>query len=541
MTRTIQTQVAVVGGGPTGATVANFLGMYGVDTVLVERNLDIIDYPRAVGMDDECLRSLQAIGLADELIKDMIQNVPLRFFDAHGRCFADIRPTTREYGWSRRNVFMQPQCEQVLRRGLDRFPSVRTLLGHDVVRLEQHDHGAELDVLAPENERLRIQAEYVVGADGGRSTIRELLGVVLEGVTHPRKWVVIECDNDPLDAQYTALHCDPVRPYVCVHLPYDYRRWEFLMFPGEDADEMLKPAKVRELLGRHVKDPARLNIIRARVYTHHSRIAQHFTAGRVCLIGDAAHLMPPWAGQGMNTGIRDATNVAWKIAAIVTGRADPAVLATYDGERRAHAAAMIDLSTTLGRILSPTDHRVAVARDLFFRGVTWAPAVKNWLLQMRFKPMPQYTEGVVVPDSRRSPAGRMFIQPLVEDADGRAVRLDDVLGPWFAVLGFDTDPAEHLTDAQRDYLAGLDTTFVKVIDSRAGRARRATAHPRTQVVEDLEGHLREWFTRHRARVVVIRPDRYVAARSGRTTLGPAVDRLRRLLGPPADVPDQEER
>lgn len=532
MIQSLRTQVAVVGAGPVGATVANFLGMYGVDTMVIERSPQIIDYPRAVGMDDECLRSLQAIGLADALLKDMIRNVPLRFFDGRGRCAAEIRPATHEYGWSRRNIFLQPVCEQVLRRGLERFPSVRTLLGHDVVRLAQDDGGVRLDVLTPDGERLRVDAEYVVGADGGRSTIRELLGVVLEGDTHPRQWLVVECDNDPLDAPYTGLHCDPARPYVCIRLPHGHRRWEFMLFPGEDDGEMGELDKVRELIGRHVDAPARLNITRARVYTHHSRVARRFTAGRVCLVGDAAHLMPPWAGQGMNTGIRDATNVAWKLAAIVRGRAAPAVLTTYDLERRAHAQAMVDLSTTLGRILSPTDRRIATARDLLFRSIAWAPPVRNWIVQMRFKPMPHYTDGVVVPDGRgrASAVGRMFIQPLVEDESGRAVRLDEVLGPWFAVVGFGVDPAEHLTDAQRAYLAGLDTTFIKVTDSRIGRARGAVARPETRVVEDLEGHLREWFTRNAARVAIIRPDRYVAARTDGLSLGRAVDRLAHTLG-----------
>ncbi|MFD1538911.1 bifunctional 3-(3-hydroxy-phenyl)propionate/3-hydroxycinnamic acid hydroxylase [Nonomuraea guangzhouensis] len=542
MTPTLRTQVAVVGAGPAGATLANFLGMYGVDALLIERSPEIIDYPRAVGMDDESLRSFQAVGLADELIKNMIQNVPLRFFDARNQCFADVRPATREYGWSRRNIFMQPTCEETLRRGLDRFPSVRVLLGHEVVRLEQDGDGVELHVHASGDETLRVRAEYVVGADGGRSTVRELLGVELEGDTHPHKWVVVECDNDPLEAQYTGLHCDPARPYVCVHLPHDFRRWEFMLFPGEDADEMLKTDKVHELLGHHVEDPTRLNIIRARVYTHHSRIARRFTVGRVCLVGDAAHLMPPWAGQGMNTGIRDVTNVAWKIAAAVRQHADPGILATYDTERRPHAQAMIDLSTTLGRILSPTNRLVATARDLFFRAVVRAPVMRDWVLQMRFKPMPQYTDGVVVPDGhgRRSPVGRMFIQPLVENAEGDVLRLDDVLGPWFALVGFGADPAEHLSGAQRDYLIPLGATFVKVVDSRAGLARRATVHPRTQVVEDLEGHLREWFTRHSTRFVVIRPDRYVAATADRAGLGQAVDRLRRLLRPPGTGTEKEE-
>jgi 3-(3-hydroxy-phenyl)propionate hydroxylase len=514
-----------------GATVANFLGMYGVDTMLIERCPQIIDYPRAVGMDDECLRSFQAVGLADELAKDMIQNVPLRFFDARGRCFADVRPATREYGWFRRNIFLQPACERVLRHGLTRFPSVQTLLGHDAVRLHQDDLGVELEVLAPGDEHLRIRAAYVVAADGGRSTIRELLGVPLAGSTHPRKWVVIECDTDPLDAPYTGLHCDPARPYVSIRLPHDHRRWEFMLFPGEDSEEMLKPGKLRELLARHVEDPVRLNIIRARVYTHHSRIAQRFTVGRVCLAGDAAHLMPPWAGQGLNTGIRDATNVAWKIAAVIRQRADPSILATYDAERRPHAQAMVDLSTTLGRILSPTDRRVAAARDLAFRSIARTPAVKNWVLQMRFKPMPRYVNGLVISGAhgRNSPLGRMFIQPLVETAHGRTMRLDDTLGPWFAVLGFGADPAEHLTDAQLDYLTQLGASLIKVTDSRAGRGRRRATHQGTQVIEDFEGHLREWFAQDATRFVVIRPDRYVAAHADETSLGAAIDRLRGLL------------
>jgi 3-(3-hydroxy-phenyl)propionate hydroxylase len=533
MTRTLDTQVAVVGAGPVGATVANLLGLYGVDTLLIERCPQIIDYPRAIGLDDESLRSFQTVGLAGEVASDMIQNVPLRFFDARDRCFADIRPATREYGWSRRNIFMQPACERVLRRGLERFPSVRTLLGHDVVGLHQDDHGVELEVAAPGDERLRIRAGYVVAADGGRSTIRELLGVPLAGDTHPRKWVVIECDTDPLDAPYTGLHCDPARPYVSARLPYDLRRWEFMLFPGEDGAEMLKPDKIRELLAPHVQDPARLNIIRARVYTHHSRIARRFTVGRACLVGDAAHLMPPWAGQGLNTGIRDATNVAWKIAAVITKRADPSILASYDTERRPHAQAMIDLSTTLGRILSPTSRQVAAARDLAFRSVVWAPAVKTWILQMRFKPMPRYTDGLVLPGERgrNSPVGRMFVQPLVETADGRVVPLDDVLGSWFAVLGFGRDPAEHLTETQRDYLTELGASLIKVTDSRADHGQRMTNHPGTQVIEDFEGHLREWFTRPASRFAVIRPDRYVAAHADEVSLGAAIDRLRKLLKP----------
>ncbi|WP_079127353.1 bifunctional 3-(3-hydroxy-phenyl)propionate/3-hydroxycinnamic acid hydroxylase [Streptomyces sp. TP-A0874] len=538
-----RTQVAIVGAGPCGATVANYLGMFGVEAVLIDRSTEIVDYPRAVGMDDETLRSFQGVGLAEEMLADMIQNVSLKMFGADGHCFADIRPATKEFGWSRRNIFMQQLAERTLRTGLTRYPEIRQLLGHELTGLEQDGTEVRLRLTGPDGEPVVVRAEYVVGSDGGRSTVRELLGIPLVGDTHPRKWVVIECDNDPLDAPYTGLHCDPRRPYVCLDLPYNYRRWEFMLFPGEDAEAMLRPEKVRELLTGHVPDPTALNIIRARVYTHHSRVAARFLDGRVCLVGDAAHLMPPWAGQGMNTGIRDATNVAWKLAAVVTGRAHPRILATYDTERREHAKAMVDLSDTLGRILSPTSTWVARGRDALFRGLTVAPAVRNWVLQMRFKPMPRYTRGIVVGPRQRehqrrsaakdSAVGRMFIQPHVETADGQAVRLDEVLGPWFALVGYGTDPLVHLDPESRNFWDRIGTRYITVVESRSGRSRteRPALGTDTVVVEDLDGSLRDWFDGQPGEIAVLRPDRYVAAMAAPAELGWLSGTFEHLLAP----------
>jgi 3-(3-hydroxy-phenyl)propionate hydroxylase len=317
-------------------------------------------------------------------------------------------------------------------------------------------------------------------------------------------------------------------------MPYDHRRWEFMLFPGEDAEEMLAPAKVRELLGAHVDDPDGVDVVRARVYTHHSRLAERFVVGRVALAGDAAHLMPPWAGQGLNTGLRDAANLAWKLAACVQGPAGPALLGTYEEERRAHARAMIDLSTTLGRILSPTRRSTARARDLLFRAVTIAPAVKSWILEMRFKPQPVHRTGFFVParlpQGTPPTVGRMFIQPDVE-VDGRTVKLDDILGLGFALLGFECDPAEHLDEAATRALEQLGARAVRVIESRAGEVhqRHAGAWPGTTVVEDVANELRPWFLRRRARVVLLRPDRYVAAVGTTASIGSDLVSLGNLI------------
>src|SRR6201995_923337 len=191
------------------------------------------------------------------------------------------------------------------------------------------------------------------------------------------------------------------------------------------------------MLSRLVPYPDRVDIIRRRLYTHHSRIASSFRKGRIMIAGDAAHLMPVWQGQGYNSGIRDAANLGWKLAAVVRGKADDALLDTYDVERRKHARAMIDLSTMVGRVISPTNRRVATARDLLIKSASIVPSLKRYVLEMRFKPMPRYEQGAVVhPEPRRtdSPVGTLFVQPRVDTREHQDVLLDDVLGGWLSVL-----------------------------------------------------------------------------------------------------------
>ncbi|HZP52498.1 bifunctional 3-(3-hydroxy-phenyl)propionate/3-hydroxycinnamic acid hydroxylase [Actinocrinis sp.] len=537
MTTTQHVSVAVVGAGPVGATAANLLGVYGVSTLIVDRERDIVEYPRAIGVDDESLRTFQSGGLADEIVRTAIQNVPLKFFDAAGRCLADIRPSARDYGWHKRNIFMQPKAEAVLREGLRRFPHVRMDLGTQLRELKQDDDGVSLLMADESGETREVRADYVIAADGGRSSIRSQLGIPLEGSTHPRKWVVIDCAKDPLDAPYTALRCDPRRPYVSAHLPDDHRRWEFMLFPGEDADELLAPESVKGLLQRHAGAPAAADVLRARVYTHHSRIAARFVAGRVALAGDAAHLMPPWAGQGMNTGIRDVTNLCWKLAAIVRGQADPSLLATYDAERRPHAKAMIELSTTLGRVLAPKRLSAARLRDLTLRAASLAPAIRAWILEMRFKPVPDYRAGFVAHDGDAGDApsvGRMLPQPMVEMPAGSHVRLDDALGPWFAVLGFECDPLARLSGDELAAVRRFQPRVVKILKSRAGTRHHAQpcVSDDTVVIEDLDNHLRPWFQAQGRNVAFVRPDRFVAAMTDLDGVGPAITGLADRLTAP---------
>ncbi|WP_175906505.1 bifunctional 3-(3-hydroxy-phenyl)propionate/3-hydroxycinnamic acid hydroxylase [Burkholderia seminalis] len=509
-----RTSVAIVGAGPNGVAMANLLGLYGIATVIVEKAAEIVEFPRAVGIDDEALRMFQTAGLADELSRDIIQNVPLRMFKANGECFADIRPSIREFGWWRRNIFMQQLAERTLRAGLARYPHVSLRTSQEVVDVEQDDGSVTLQVRRADGRQYALQADYVVAADGGRSPMRELLGVTLAGTTHPIKWVVVDVKNAGLDQPCTALNCDPRRPNVCIYLPFDFRRWEFLVFPHEDEAAIAEPDSIRALIAPYVDDIDRVEIVRARTYTHHSRVAERFVVGRVAFVGDAAHLSPPWIGQGLNAGLRDVGNLAWKLAGIVRGALHPGVISTYESERRDHAKAMIDLADTFGAMLMPTNRLVAFVRDRVLGLARLAPGLKDYILQMRFKPMPSYTRGVVLPGGSDA-VGRMIVQPDVETADGVRRKLDDVLGPWFSIVGWQCDPQACLSDDDRAYWTSLGATFVQVSRSRSGtsRARRVTSVHGSACVEDVDNALAAWFERHAGPLVVVRPDRYVAAQT----------------------------
>jgi 3-(3-hydroxy-phenyl)propionate hydroxylase len=507
---TRRTSVAIVGGGPNGVAAANLLGGYGIDTVVIERESQILEYPRAVGMDDEALRLFQTVGLAEPLLRDMIQNVPMRMFRADGKCFAHIRPATREFGWWRRNIFMQQLAEKTLREGLKRYPHVDLRLGEELVGLAQGESMVTLLVRDANGGTYAVEADYCIAADGGRSSVRDMLGIKLAGKTHEIKWVVVDVKNADVDAPYTALNCDPRRPNVCIYLPYGFRRWEFLVYPHEDAQAIAQPDSVRRLLEPYVRDVDRLQIVRARTYVHHSRVAERFVAGRVALVGDAAHLSPPWIGQGLNAGLRDVGNLAWKLAGILRGHLDSSVLASYEQERQAHSKAMIDLADTFGAMLMPTSRLKAWARDTFFSAAKLWPGIRDYVLQMRFKPMPSYERGVVVTDGSGS-VGRMFIQPDVEDERGVRLKLDDVLGPWFAVVGWQVDPRAALDRGDLEFWSQLGARFVQVRRSRSVESPSATHERDTACVQDVDNALGDWFAKNPGAIVVIRPDRYVAA------------------------------
>ncbi|MBH3430770.1 bifunctional 3-(3-hydroxy-phenyl)propionate/3-hydroxycinnamic acid hydroxylase [Pseudomonas alkylphenolica] len=524
-------QVVVLGAGPVGLSIANYLGQVGIDVLVVEKLDQLIDYPRAIGIDDESLRAVQARGLVDQVLPHTTPWHAMRFLTPKGRCFADIQPMTDEFGWSRRNAFIQPQVDAVLFKGLQRFGNVRTLFSRDVTEFSQDAEGVTLYVDGPGGVRESIRAGYLVACDGGNSYIRRTLDIAFDGKTAPNQWIVVDIANDPLGTPHVYMCCDPVRPYVSAALPHGVRRFEFMVMPGETEAELSKPENMRKLMAKVLPDPDNVELIRSRVYTHNARLAGEFRKQRILLAGDAAHIMPVWQGQGYNSGMRDASNLAWKLALVVKGLAGEGLLDTYEQERRDHAKAMINLSVMAGHVLAPPKRWQGILRD----GISWLlnylPPVKRYFLEMRFKPMPQYTSGALVasaPTIANSPVGRMFIQPKVLTDEGQQVLLDDVIGSNFAIIAWGSDPTWGLTAEQVAFWRRLGTRFIQVLPDVQMQAEREVAEGVIRV-GDRSGRLKEWFGRYPLSIALLRPDRFVAAVAIPQTLGKACDALAHAL------------
>ena len=510
--QTAQVDVVIVGAGPVGLTLANILGLQNVRTLVVDERNTLIDYPRGVGLDDESLRTFQSIGLVDRVLPHTSPNQILRFVDAKRRLLAEIAPTDTSFGWPKRNAFVQPLVDAELLTGLSRFDHIQVAWNSPMVAADDTGEKVVVELAGPRGRRT-VTARYVVGCDGGRSVTRHLMGVSFEGTTSPTRWLVVDLATDPLGHPNIEVAADPARPNVSVSIAHGIRRFEFMIHSGESDEEAQRPEFLAKLLAPLVPYPDDLDVIRRRVYTHHSRIAGAFRKGRILLAGDAAHLMPVWQGQGYNSGIRDAANLGWKLAAVVTGRADDALLDTYDSERRSHARAMIDLSTMVGKVISPTNRRVAAARDLLIRSASVLPALKNYVLTMRFKPMPRYEHGAVVhadPRPARSAVGTLFIQPRVDTRDRKGVLLDDVLGTWFAVLCWNNNPRAVLGEQQ---FSAWKAQGARFITARPACQLEWTGHddPDVTVIGDRGGQVKRWFDAQTDSVLFLRPDRCVAA------------------------------
>ncbi len=432
--------VAIVGAGPTGLTLANLLGGYGIRTLLLERNATTVDEPRAVSIDDESLRTLQNAGVLDRVLPDVVPGYGVHYFSWSGREFARIEPTSREYGHPKRNAFRQPLLEARLLEGLGHFASVDVKLSIELKRFDDDGACVMLETEGPAGPA-SFSCDWLIGCDGGRSGVRAALDVALFGTTYAERWLIVDLADRPDPFIHTRTYCDPRRPAIRLPGPHGTVRYEFMLFDHESPEGVLDEAQIRAWMRARVASDEHLAIVRKVVYTFHARMAEPWKVGRVLLAGDSAHLTPPFAGQGMNSGVRDAFNLAWKLAAVSRGEQGAALLDTYEEERKPHAWSPIAMALRIGRFMQPKSRLAAMAMQGALRVAGLYPPARDYVLQLKFKPKPRFGSGFFVPGGPQGGvrAGQLFPQPGIERSDGSRVLLDDLLGPGFADIGWRAD------------------------------------------------------------------------------------------------------
>lgn len=441
----IKTDVLVVGAGPTGLLLANLLGAMGVSTTLVETHDDTVQDPRAVSIDDEAMRALQAAGLAGEIAAISVQGYGSIYRGPSGKAFASVMPTGKDYGFDKRNAFEQPAFEAVLRKALARYPHVTAHFGTEMTAFEQSSDSVQATVCARDAQEQSLHARYMVACDGGRSPVRKMLGIAMQGATFEEPWLIVDLKTTRNRCFHTEVFCDPARPCITLPGPGGIRRYEFKLHPGEAAVAAVQDDFIRGLLAAVGPDRDEA-FRRVRVYTFHARIAERWQDGRVFLAGDAAHLTPPFAGQGMNSGLRDAHNLGWKLAEALHMECPKDLLASYEIERKPHAWSLIRLALRMGQVMMPASWVQGMGTRALFRLLTLFPAAREYVMQMKYKPKPRFEAGFIWHTARprkTSVVGQMLPQPVVEATDRCTYLLDDVLGdrPTLLILSKQPDIA----------------------------------------------------------------------------------------------------
>ena len=475
-----EVDVCIVGYGPVGATLANLLADAGLSVLVLERDADIYRLPRAVHFDDEVMRVFQTLALADRLLPHTHVSPGMHFVDTAGRLILDwSRPMdVGPLGWNVSYRFHQPELERILREAASHKPQIDVRLRAEAFAIEQNADAVNIrfeDLTCGALHKTR--ARFVVGCDGARSLVRRVIGSSLADLGFHERWLVVDAllkRDRPDLGDHSVQFCDPDRPATYVRGVGQRRRWEIALRDNEDPAVMTSPAEVWKLLGRFISSED-ADLERAACYTFHSVIAEKWRDGRLLIAGDSAHQTPPFLGQGLCAGIRDAANLAWKLVHVVRGQAHSDLLDSYQSERSPHVREYIELAVKLGGLINTRAVEAAVPG-----GLERAEPAKMQSLKPLLGP------GLAAGATEL--LGRVAPQPFLQDG----TRLDDHVGYRFAAL------------LKPDFLASLSRPLVERL-----RQKDIT------LVTDRCPDIHQWLDDNKVGGIVVRPDRYVlgAARS----------------------------
>ncbi|MCP2256005.1 flavoprotein hydroxylase [Prauserella aidingensis] len=499
--------VAVVGFGPVGQVLAILLGQQGHRVAVVERYEGIYPKPRAVVFDDEIARVLASAGIADRFVdvRDVASDYEWR--NVAGETLLRFDFSDRgDSGWPESNMVTQPRLEDVLCQRVAALPNVTVFRSTEAVQLQPDDAGVDVTVCDSLLKRKILRAAYVVGCDGANSFVRQRMNTAVTDLGFFHDWLI--CDVLPREQRCwspTNLQlCDPARPTTMVSGGPGRRRWEFMRMPGDIAEEFDSDETAWRLLAASGITPENATLEKRAVYTFHARWVDDWRDGRLLIAGDAAHLMPPFRGQGMCSGIRDAANLAWKLDLALRDVAAPDLLDTYVTERSAHVQHAIQMSVELGKVICETDPEKVAQRDAHLIGAGARP-------ETALPPVPPAALGPGALQSDDAgkplaPAGQVAVQGRVRSANGADGLFDDVAGVGFRLLV----DGERLPNSGLSLeLSAEHARLLSDIDARIVPAVRAGADVRGDAVEDLDGVLLPFLRSAGHAVQAIRPDGYV--------------------------------
>jgi len=494
--------VAIVGYGPTGAVAASLLGQAGVRVLVIDRAEDVYDKPRALALDHEIMRVFQQIGIIDEIRAYTEPFTSSEYFGADGRLIKRLGMVPPPYplGYVPSLVFSQPMVEKVLREHVQSISCVDVALPYQCVALEQNTESVCLSLIDREGNDVRISADYVIGCDGASSTVRSQLDIGLEDLDFDEPWLVVDMlVNESGLAKLPASsvqYCEPERPCTYVIGPKNHRRWEISLLPHEDPALMATEVETWRLLKRWI-GPEDAVLWRQAAYRFHALVAKEWNVGRTFIAGDAAHQQPPFLGQGMCQGIRDAVNLSWKLASVLKGEADVSLLETYANERGRHVRTLTGQIKAIGAVICERNRGRAEERDRQLL----SQAQGEVFMQARQDIIPPLETGMLHSNGHSS-IGTIFPQPQMKMLTGPAL-MDEIVGYGWRIIS-NVDIA-----AIPAAIRSLATRVGKLVCFGGSNVISLSPEKSEFSLSEVDGVVEKWFRQHDCIAVVVRPDHYV--------------------------------